>query len=140
MFPCACKPPALRTVASAMATRFVAEPHALSPVDWASTSEDVGVLIVAPTRSRSRNAHAQGALQSRAYATARPAFTERMPVPHMDWDSASQVRQRKVDPPVTPEAGAQQREHCLVLFDRQQLTVAQRPAFGANAKLLYLGC
>jgi hypothetical protein len=53
-----------------------------------------------------------------------------MAVAKMDWDATTQVGQGKVDPSIAAIGGSKQREQRLVLVDGQQLTIAQRPAFG----------
>src|SRR5205807_10403902 len=45
-----------------------------------------------------------------------------------------QVRQTKIHSPVAAESRPQQTEQCLVLIDRQQLAVTQRPPFRGEAK------
>src|SRR5688500_7511323 len=52
----------------------------------------------------------------------------------MDRDPATAVRQGEVHPPVAAPVRAQQREQRLVLVDRQQLAVAQRPSLRREAE------
>ena len=58
------------------------------------------------------------------------ALAERVAAADVDRRAAAQVGQREVDPAVAAEGRAEQREQRLVLVDRQQLPVAQRPALG----------
>ena len=67
----------------------------------------------------------------RFFATARP---ELMPVADMHRHAASEVRQGKSSLPISTKGSPQQREECLVLIDRQKLSVALCPAFGGEAK------
>src|SRR3954451_9723786 len=52
----------------------------------------------------------------------------------MDRRPAAQVGQTEVDAPVAAEGGAEQREQRLVLVDREQLSVGQRPPLGRKHK------
>src|SRR5687767_5301190 len=61
-------------------------------------------------------------------------FTEGMPTADVDRGASALVRQGKVDAPVAAECRAEQREERLVLVDRQQLPVAERPAFRGENK------
>ena len=56
------------------------------------------------------------------------ALAEGVPAADVDRRAASKVGQGEVDPAVAAERRSQQREQRLVLVDRQQLTVAQRPS------------
>src|SRR5215213_7807522 len=55
-----------------------------------------------------------------------------MSAAHMNWRAPAVVGKRKVHAPVTAEGRAEQREQRLVLVDRQELPVAQRPALGSE--------
>src|SRR4051794_38473998 len=56
------------------------------------------------------------------------ALTQRVAASDVDRQAALEVRQRKVRLPVAAEGRAEQREQRLVLIDRQELTVRQRPS------------
>ena len=57
-----------------------------------------------------------------------------MPVTDMNRRSATQIRQGKVDTPITAVLGTQEGKQGLVLIDGQQLSVAQRPALGGKVE------
>src|SRR5437588_2462859 len=62
------------------------------------------------------------------------ALAARMSAAHMDRRAALKVRQAEVHPPVAAIGRAEQREQRLVLVDRQQLPVAQRPTLRREAE------
>jgi hypothetical protein len=56
------------------------------------------------------------------------ALAERVAAADVDRGARPQVREREVHPSISPESGSEKGEQRLVLVDRQQLSVAQRPA------------
>ena len=62
------------------------------------------------------------------WACSPPRSPQRVPAAGVDWRTPPQVGQRKVGPAVSTEGRAEQREQRLILVDRQELTIAQRPA------------
>src|SRR5437016_1064873 len=61
-------------------------------------------------------------------------FAEGVAATDVNRDIALKVGQREIHPPVAAIGGAEEREQRLVLIDRQELPVAQRPALGGEAK------
>ena len=59
-------------------------------------------------------------------------LSERVAGADVDRGASAQIGQCEVHAAVAAEHGAQQREQGLVLVDRQQLTVAHRPALGGE--------
>src|SRR2546421_12181675 len=55
-------------------------------------------------------------------------LAERMTITDVNWRHSLQVWQPKIHAPVTPKRRAQQTKQRLVLINRQELTVTQRPA------------
>ena len=56
-------------------------------------------------------------------------LTERMAASHVDRCAPPQIRQSEIHPTIPTEGRSKQREQRLVLVDRQQLPIAQRPPF-----------
>src|SRR5438477_257729 len=56
-------------------------------------------------------------------------FSQHESIVKMDRYSASQVRQPEINATVTAISRPKQRKERLVLVDRQQLSIAERPAF-----------
>ena len=57
------------------------------------------------------------------------ALTQGMPAADMDGRASAQVGQPEIHPSIAAIGGAQQRKERLILVDRQELPISQRPAF-----------
>src|SRR5687768_7371655 len=58
------------------------------------------------------------------------SFAERVAAADVDRRSAPKIGQREVHPSVATEGRAEERKERLVLIDWEELSIAERPAFG----------
>ncbi len=88
-----------------------------------------GDIRVVRLRRRACRVHVRGQLANRQRVRLLPAaLPQRVPASPMDRHATPKIGQREIHPSVAAVGRPQQREQRLVLVDRQQLAVAQRPA------------